>query len=107
MKPKIITICGSLRFQDKQMWVAKKLELAGNCVLSVIYNPPGVTKENYYEHFTTGDEKILDKMHRVKIDLSDAIYVVNFGGYIGDSTRGEIDYAQANGKEIMWLEEPK
>lgn len=47
---------------------------------------------------------MLDDMHKRKIDLSDAIYVINVGGYIGDSTKSEIEYAKMTGKEIMYLE---
>lgn len=47
---------------------------------------------------------ILDKIHRKKIDISDAIYVVNINGYIGESTRKEIEYANNNGKEVIYHE---
>jgi hypothetical protein len=50
---------------------------------------------------------MFDKMHRAKIGISDAIFVVNVGGYVGNSTKGEIEYAKSLGKEIMWLEKPK
>lgn len=43
-------------------------------------------------------------MHRTKIDLSDAIFVVNIGGYIGESVKSEIEYAKEKGKEIIYLE---
>ena len=49
---------------------------------------------------------MLDNMHKRKIDMADAIYVINVGGYIGSSTRSEIEYAEKNGKRIMYLEEP-
>ncbi len=79
---------------------AERLELGGNCVLSVIYPPAGVHKDKY----TAEQCEMLDKMHKIKIDLSDAIFVVNVGGYIGKSTQSEIDYATEHGKEIMYLE---
>ena len=47
---------------------------------------------------------MLDDMHKRKIDMADAIYVINVGGYVGSSTRSEIDYARKNGKEILSLE---
>ena len=47
---------------------------------------------------------MLDNMHKRKIDMADAIYVINVGGYIGESTRSEIDYATRQGKEILYLE---
>ena len=44
-------------------------------------------------------------MHKRKIDMADSIYVINVGGYIGDSTRSEIEYALNTGKEVRYLEE--
>lgn len=49
---------------------------------------------------------MLDNMHKRKIDMADAIYVINVGGYIGSSTRSEIEYAEKNGKKVMYLEKP-
>ncbi len=43
-------------------------------------------------------------MHKRKIDMADEIYVINVGGYIGASTRSEIEYAQATGKAVRYLE---
>lgn len=45
-------------------------------------------------------------MHKRKIDMADAIYVINVGGYIGEITRSEITYAKAHGKEVRYFEEP-
>lgn len=42
--------------------------------------------------------------HRQKIDISDAIYVVNINGYIGSSTNSEIRYATEKGKEVIYHE---
>ena len=50
---------------------------------------------------------MLDEMHRQKIDMSDEIYVINLGGYIGESTKSEIEYAQVKGKKISYLESIK
>lgn len=44
---------------------------------------------------------MLDKVHKRKIDNSDAIYVICPGGYIGESTRSEMDYAVAAGKKVI------
>ena len=52
-------------------------------------------------------KKMLDEMHKQKIDMSDEIYVINLGGYIGESTKEEIEYAKANGKKISYLESIK
>ena len=48
---------------------------------------------------------MLDDMHKRKIDLSDEIFVINVGGYIGESTKSEIEYAKATGKKVNYLEE--
>ena len=47
---------------------------------------------------------MLDDMHKRKIDMADEIFVINVGGYIGDSTQSEIDYAAKAGKSIRFLE---
>jgi len=96
-KTKVITICGSLRFQKEMIEESDRLELAGNCVLSVVY--PSKAKESY----TSAEIEILGKMHFQRIAMSDAIYVVNVDGYIGDSTHNEIAYARSLGKEILSL----
>ena len=98
-KMKIITICGSLKFEaDIKKW-AEKLTLEGNCVLSIIY-PVTAGVETY----TSEQRESFAKTHRKRVDLSDAIFVVNKGGYIGNSTQNEIEYAKAHGKEIIFLE---
>ena len=47
---------------------------------------------------------MLDEMHKQKIDMSNEIYVINLGGYIGESTKNEIQYAKTKGKSISYLE---
>jgi len=96
---KVITMCGSLKFKDDLMYWAEKLELQGNCVLTPIFNP-----KSDKDAFTPAEINLLGIMHKKKIDLSDAIFVINRGGYIGDATRGEIEYAMARGKEILFME---
>ena len=51
-----------------------------------------------------GTKEMLDDMHKRKIDMADAIFVINVNGYIGSSTRSEIEYARRNGKEVLFLE---
>lgn len=98
-KSKIITICGSMKFEKQILSTAMKLELDGNCVLMPVFS-----SDKNKDDFTLKEVETLGKMHRVKIDLSDAIFVVNVNGYIGSSTKSEIEYAKANNKEIMFLE---
>ena len=95
-KAKVITICGSVKFMEEINLHAERLELEGNCVLSVI--PP--TKKDY----TQEDFDIFGAMHYQKIDMSDAIFVVNVNGYIGDSVRSEIEYAKNLKKEVIYLD---
>lgn len=97
-KRKVVTLCGSVKFYDKMQEINEKLALENEYV--VIGLTPRVTNRN----FTEDDKELLGKLHRAKIDLSDAIFVVNVDGYIGESTRGEIEYAKQIGKEIMYLE---
>jgi hypothetical protein len=95
---KVITVCGSLRFEEIIKNYAEKLELEGNCVLSVIY--PTKSKDNY----TDEEIQSLKMGHLKKIELSDAIFVVNKNGYIGESVKKEIVYAKRHNKEIIYLE---
>jgi hypothetical protein len=76
----------------------ERLELEGNCVLSIIY-PTKEDKDAYTEY----QSKLLDKLHKQKIDMSDAIFVVNVDNYIGSSTKTEIEYAKKLNKEIIYL----
>lgn len=94
---KIIAICGSLRFMKDLMRVAEAMELKGNCVLQVIY-PVSKTKDEYTEQ----ENELLDRMHKEKIKLADAILVVDIDGYIGNSTRSEIEFAESLGKEVIY-----
>ena len=95
---KIITICGSMKFVQKMMEISEKVELEGNVVLMPIYNPSRPSKEA----FTKEEVVILDQMHRERIKLSDAILVVDVNGYIGESTKGEIEFAKSLNKEILY-----
>ena len=93
---KIITVCGSYKYIDKIKEVAEKLTLEGNCVIT----PIDITRPK--DEYTKEDLLQLGKMHKEKIRISDAILVVNVGGYIGDNTRSEIEYARELGKEIIY-----
>lgn len=98
MQIKVITICGSMRYSKEMMKIAEELELKdGYAVIQCVYNVDGQKYEGI-------DASILDKIHRKKIDISDAIYVVNIDGYIGNSTRNEIEYEKNNGKEVIYHE---
>ena len=105
----IITLCGSTRFKDEFMEAQKRLTLEGNIVISVgLFGHSGDQEvwENMDEGTLTKTKEMLDDMHKRKIDLADSIYVINVGGYVGESTRSEIDYAESHGKKVIYLEEP-
>ena len=108
-KYKVITLCGSTRFKDAFMEANKRLTLEGNIVISVgLFGHAGDAEvwENMDEGTLTRTKEMLDDMHKRKIDMADEIFVINAGGYIGDSTRSEIAYAQQAGKGVRYLEEP-
>lgn len=99
-KYKVITLCGSTRFKDAFLEVQKRLTLEGNIVISVgLFGHSGDD-----EAWVEGTKEMLDDMHKRKIDMADEIYVINVGGYIGDSTSSEIEYAKKTGKSIRYLE---
>ena len=109
-KYKVITLCGSTRFKDAFMEANKRLTLEGNIVISVgLFGHAGDAEvwENMDEGTLTRTKEMLDDMHKRKIDMADEIFVINVGGYIGDSTRSEIAYAQQTGKGVRYLEEFK
>ena len=96
----ITTLCGSTRFKDEFMAVQKRLTLEGRIVISVgLFGHSGDD-----EVWTEGTKEMLDDMHKRKIDMADGIFVINKDVYIGSSTRSEIEYAQAHGKTIEYLE---
>lgn len=101
-KYNIITLCGSIKFKDKFIKVQEKLTLEGNIVLT-----PNFFNNIKKEEIDEKTKKMLDEMHRQKIDMSDEIYIINFGGYIGESTKAEIEYAKTKGKKLSYLESIK
>lgn len=99
---KVITLCGSTKFKEEFLKTQKLLTLEGNIVISV-----GVFghADGEYGNTITEEVKImLDDMHKRKIDMADEIFVINKGGYIGKSTKSEIEYAKGTGKTVHYLE---
>jgi len=95
---KVVTICGSMRFTKEMIEIATKLETKnGFCVIQPVYS----FDNKIYTEFELQN---LAKLHYKKIDISDAIFVVNVGGYIGKSVSEEIEYAKSLNKEILYLE---
>lgn len=98
---KVVTLCGSTRFKEEFERHNKRLTLDGYVVLSVGFfgHADGVK-------ITKAEKEGLDALHKLKIELSDAIFVINVNGYVGDSTRSEIDFARRIGRAVDWLEPP-
>ena len=97
---KIVTLCGSTRFKEQFLDAQKQLTLEGNIVISVgLFGHSGDA-----DVWKPGVKEMLDDMHLRKIDLADEVFVINVGGYIGESTRREISYAEQTGKTIKYLE---
>lgn len=101
-KYKVITLCGSTRFKDEFIKTQRQLTLEGNIVISV--GLFGHADAEFKETITPEIKTMLDDMHKRKIDMSDEIYVINKNGYIGESTKSEIEYAIKSGKKINYLE---
>lgn len=106
-KYKVITLCGSTRFKNEFIEAQKDLTLKGNIVISVgLFGHSGDSEvwENMDEGTLTKTKEMLDDMHKRKIDMSDEIFVINVGGYIGESTKSEIEYAKNHNKKVNYLE---
>jgi hypothetical protein len=108
-RPEIVCICGSSRFCDLAAVHAWNFEKMGKLALSMHLLPDWywqATNKVGHDHGAEqeGVAHILDELHLRKIDLCDSVFVVNKGGYIGERTRIEIDYATSKGKRIEYLE---
>lgn len=101
VRPIIVCLCGSTRFIDAWRDETRRLSLEGKIVLSV-----GVLIHAGAEPIRddSPEKARLDELHFRKIDLADEVFVLNVGGYVGYSTRREIDYARATGKPVAFLE---
>ena len=97
----VITLCGSSMFEEQARKEQLRLTLEGNLVL-------GLTHQEYdwgHKLFRPGSAQMMDDMHLRKIDMSDAIYVINKVGYLENSTKAEIEYARKQGKEVQFYDE--
>lgn len=99
--PTIVTLCGSTRFGDAYREANRRETLAGRIVLSVglLGHQEGIDM--------SGPVKAgLDELHLRKVELADEVLILDVGGYIGQSTRRELDHARAMGKRVrFWSEE--
>ena len=98
-KYKVITLCGSTRFKEDFERINRELTLMGYIVISVgCFGHAG-------DIFTEEQKVMLDDIHKRKIDMADAIYIINKDGYIGSSTKSEIKYAKEHGKQVIYMED--
>jgi hypothetical protein len=113
-RPIVVCFCGSVRFSEQMLVTAWEYAKAGIIVLGWCVLP-----DSYFATFpgSRGDDEAgvhaaekegvkeaLDELHKRKIDLADQIFVINVGGYVGDSTKSEIRYAIKHDKPLRWLE---
>jgi len=108
-KPPVICLCGSTRFADHHAIMRWELEKQGAIVLMINYLPAWYAEAQGWgghDHFgeKAGIKEELDELHLRKIDISDKVMVINVGGYVGESTRKEIEYAIKEGKPVEYLE---
>ncbi|OKI47290.1 hypothetical protein [Micromonospora sp. CB01531] len=98
-RTRVVVLCGSTRFKDDFERVNRSLTLGGHIVLA-----PGVFGHADGIELSEASKEALDELHLRKIDMADEVIVVNPGGYIGDSTRREIAYAEQIGKHVDYLD---
>lgn len=104
-KPKIVCLCGSTRFYEEFQRANYDLTMKGEIVLSVGFYPHSARQAHGEEIGCTSEQKMrLDELHKRKIDICDYVFVLNKDGYIGESTRSEIEYAINLGKPVSYLE---
>lgn len=100
--PHIVTVCGSTKFKEETIKTVETLTQEGHMVFSVGFF--GHADKIPYE---PGVKEALDALHLHKIDASDWIYVVNVGGYIGESTMKEIEHARKRQIPVLFMEDPR
>jgi len=104
--PTIVCLCGSTRFTELMLIKQWELTKKGYVVLSWCALPDSYFQGKDKAHIgdQEGVKKIVDEVHLRKIDLSDEVLILNVGGYIGESTRNELNYAKKKGKTVLFLE---
>ena len=106
MRPTIVTLCGSTRFKDQFVKSMLQETLAGKIVLTIGCDMK--TDHELFDSFTPSELRVtkarLDILHFHKIAMSDEILVLNVGGYIGESTEREVEYAKSTGVKVRYLE---
>lgn len=99
MRPLIVCLCGSTKFKKEFEYYNKLFTLLGHIVLTV----------GYFGHLEDKPLKSkiksrLDDLHKSKILKSDEIFVINKNGYLGESTKKEIEFAKKNDTRVRYME---
>lgn len=105
-RPTVVCLCGSTRFMEAFRAANLRETLAGRIVLSIGCDTKSDSDLMALGELTPAAKAKLDDLHKRKIDLADEVLVLNVGGYVGTSTRSEIEYAERHHKPIRWLETP-
>lgn len=108
MIPKIICLCGSTRFTEQMLITQWELTKQGYIVLTWCALPDSYfkTENKFHVGDQEGVKEFVDEIHKRKIDIADEVLIINIDGYIGESTRSEIDYAFSKQKPVRYLERP-
>lgn len=100
---KVVTLCGSTRFEAEFVEVNQRLTLEGCVVMSLgMFSLPDLPDVDWAVDGSELRERLRD-VHFQKIRMADEVYVVDPGGYVGESTRREIAYAESLGKRVRFL----
>ncbi|MEU4623540.1 hypothetical protein AB0G04_26645 [Actinoplanes sp. NPDC023801] len=100
---KVITLCGSTRFEAEFAEVSQRLTMEGCVVISLgMFSLPELPGYDWTVDRSDLKGRI-GAVHRQKIRMADEVYIVDPGGYVGESTRREIDYAESLGKPVRYL----
>jgi hypothetical protein len=96
-------LCGSARFRDEFEKANLELTLQGEIVLAPAFHS-SIAEQGEGIGISPQQKRDLDELHRRKIDLADRVLVLNVGGYLGESTHREVEYAREHGKPVHFLE---
>jgi hypothetical protein len=100
---KVITLCGSTKFEAEFAEVNQRLTMDGCVVISLgMFSLPDLPDYDWTADCSDLKGR-LGAMHFQKIRMADEVYIVDPGGYVGESTRREIAYAESLGKPVRYL----
>lgn len=97
MRYPIVAFIGSMKYWEYFLSEAERLYKKGNIIILPM-------KDSNPNELSEDQMKIYDMMIRAQINMADEVHVINKGGYIGESTRSELNYARSIGKIISYME---